>query len=398
MTFVGFAGLPLLSLLANLVVLPIISSRFGAGGWTSLALGQALGAGVSVVCSLHWPIDGPTAVARADPEGRRQIYAASLRSRSTALLAAAPFVVLSLLAIRPADDLVFLLAAFATSLNALSANWYFTGTGQPGRLASLEGSVRLLANAVSIPVVLTFPELWPYPVLLGAAAIFSLLLTIRSIRPFDGQRVAQGGQVLDHAFLGTVARSADAAYFYLMSPLVAIIHPAGIVAFTAADRLLKVAFNALGGAPLGFVSWIAAPNSQAQKNLRARRAFIFLIAAAVAVGLCSFPALGVLDGALFAGTVNLSPEMRAAASAALAFGFITRAMYVVLLPGLGRARASYRIMLSSAAAGALALALAASSGPVTAMTAVACTSGLVMGIQTWLTLRSSAEAATQPAG
>ena len=51
----GFALLPALSMLASLVLLPFIASRFGSGGWVALSIGQSVGALLSVAIGMAWP-------------------------------------------------------------------------------------------------------------------------------------------------------------------------------------------------------------------------------------------------------------------------------------------------------------------------------------------------------
>ena len=45
----SFVGLPLISLLGSLALIPVIASVGGASGWAAVALGQALGGGVGTL-------------------------------------------------------------------------------------------------------------------------------------------------------------------------------------------------------------------------------------------------------------------------------------------------------------------------------------------------------------
>src|SRR5215203_4709922 len=74
----AFGLLPAASLLSSLILLPIISGRFGQPGWSSVLLGQSIGAAASVVCALAWPMEGADLISRAAPTQRRVMYTASV--------------------------------------------------------------------------------------------------------------------------------------------------------------------------------------------------------------------------------------------------------------------------------------------------------------------------------
>ena len=71
----SFAGLPLISVVGSLTVIPVITSVAGASGWAAVALGLALGTGVATVLQWGWGFVGPTmVVATSAPEHARPLW------------------------------------------------------------------------------------------------------------------------------------------------------------------------------------------------------------------------------------------------------------------------------------------------------------------------------------
>src|SRR3712207_2103483 len=90
----GFAGLPLLSFLAPLLLLPIIARRGGVDGWAAVVIGQAVGGLAAVLVLYGWNLAGPVRVASADLEERRRLFAVALYCKVLVCLAVLPIVVL----------------------------------------------------------------------------------------------------------------------------------------------------------------------------------------------------------------------------------------------------------------------------------------------------------------
>src|SRR4051794_17971489 len=139
----GFALLPGLSMLASLVILPLISARFGSAGWVALSLGQSVGAVVSVVAGLAWPVIGGNAGAAAsDLRARQALFRSSVSSRLLVLFVLVTCAVPLTVLLAPSYPWSTTLFMVGVAGNAMTATWYFAGLGAPRLLVLNEGVVR----------------------------------------------------------------------------------------------------------------------------------------------------------------------------------------------------------------------------------------------------------------
>lgn len=150
--FLGFGLIPGLSMLASLVLLPIISSYDGSVGWASVSVGQSIGALISVIAGLTWPIVGTQLVIEAkNSVERAEIFWLSLLSRGlilSILVVCAIPVVLSVSAhLRFGTVALFM---FGVALNALSASWFYAGIGKPKFLIDHASNCFICGNLCAI--------------------------------------------------------------------------------------------------------------------------------------------------------------------------------------------------------------------------------------------------------
>ncbi|NEM05936.1 hypothetical protein [Geodermatophilus normandii] len=352
----AFGILPAVSLLSNLVVLPILSARFGEAGWSSVLLGQSIGAAVSVVCALAWPIEGPHLASVATPVQRFAMYRTSLRQRGLAVALATPVMVAVCLLADPPMPLVCSLSAVAIALNALSPSWYFVGASQPSRSLVAEGGPRLAVNLLAIGLVALFP-LWTYPAVLIAGMAATLVIAAVSVRrdlrssgvhhgTGEAPPRPMGGRAQVFAI---VARGADAGYSYLTGPLVVFVAPAAYPLYAAVDRLAQSLVNVMSTVAQGLTAWIGEGRGDRRRRVLGAVALAVVIAV-TALGVL-FLAAPLLLRYLFAGTVTSGPLVAFLAAAITTGAFLTRSLSLILLVPQGMAPVAYRIMLAAACVG-----------------------------------------------
>jgi hypothetical protein len=352
-----FALMPLLSSLSNIVLLPTVSAHFGRPGWTSVVLGQGIGAAASVVCSLQWPTEGPALVTRASAARQTAILRASMRSRSAAVLACMPPTLLLVWLVHPADLLVCTLSALSVTLIGLSPAWYLVGTGRPSQLVWLEGVPRLVGNVVAFVLVLGGAALWTYPtamlVTAAATAVLSWLTLAGGLR--HRGEAWKNGQDRRSLGFATFARTLDAGYGFIAGPIVAMLAPHAYAAFGACDRLAKVALSGLAVVPQGAAGWVAEPPTGEARTHRVRTASIYVLPLAFAVFVFLTLATPFLVDVLFSGTVSVGYLTGALTGLVVASGFLGHALFLTGLAPTGNAVRGYRYLVAAFAVGLPAL-------------------------------------------
>jgi O-antigen/teichoic acid export membrane protein len=272
---VGFALLPGLSMLASLVLLPLVSARFGAAGWIALALGQSIGAIVSIVVGMAWPIVGGNAVARADGEETQQgIFRASVYSRGLALVVLLLIAIPLTLMLAHSYPVATTLFMVAIALNGLSAAWFFEGKGQPRSLVINEGLTRFVGYGIAVATLLAGARLSSYGAVMVVTGLATFALNWFTIMRRSPLRVAGGwGLTLriirEHA-TGTVARLLQAAFTFGGPSIFALLAPAHLPLFSGLDQIQKAGTNASSFLPSSFVHWVgsAAPAQRRRNMLR----------------------------------------------------------------------------------------------------------------------------------
>jgi hypothetical protein len=356
----GFALVPMLSMIATLALLPLVSGTFGPAGWSAVMLGQSLGAFVSVLAGLAWQVTGAQLVASSEPPKRRLIYAESLRSRALMLMLCLPpavIIALVLISTYRLETVAFLLA---TSLNCFNASWYFAGTGQPKFVLINEGLIRLGVYIASIPLVIYSGQLWVYAAALVLGGLSMALANAVSI--FRGHSLPQLAQmqsswsVVRSHVSGMSARSLQAGQQYLGVPLVAGFAPTLLPLFSALDALQKAAVNATAFYHQAFASWVGSASSTVDSGARVRRLGHLTLVVGL-LGLLAWVAFGTyITEALFAGKVQVTPALNLWNGITIASFSALRAFGLLGLIPLGETRAYYVAIASAAVASAISFA------------------------------------------
>ena len=285
----GFAMLPALSMLASLVLLPLIAHFDGAAGWTGMALGQSVGALVSLVAGLAWPMVGAQRVVEAHGvEARRQIFALSVLTRGlviAALSAVAAPVVWSLAV--PGQKPAAVCFMFSAALNGLTASWYYAGTGRPRYLVINEGISRFAGYVVAIPAVLITASTLAYAISNLVFVVIAFGLNYATIFGRHGMPRVRWRQVRGTYrahFVGTLARLATSAHAYLPTALLSATVPGVVPLYTALDNVYKSGCNAVSFLPPALVEWIQADRAAAHRRKKVAFAICLAIAVAVSLG------------------------------------------------------------------------------------------------------------------
>ena len=277
----GFALIPLFTMASTILVLPLISSRFGQDGWSALGLGQSLGAFLSVIAGLAWHVIGAQQVAPENEDGRRIIYAESLKSRALVFMLLLPLAATLCLTFAPLYKWECVAFMVATGLNCLTASWFFAGTGQPKFVIRNEGMVRLSGYLLSIPALILFNSLWAYAIILIVTGMLMVVANSLSIFGSDyGSVWSQTRPVLEvirEQFKGMVSRTFSAGHQYLGVTIVSVVMPQGLPVYSALDNMQKSVNNATTFYPQSFAWWVGT-SSKISVRLRRIRLLVLVTA------------------------------------------------------------------------------------------------------------------------
>lgn len=258
----GFAGLPLLSLLAPFLLLPIIARLGGVGGWAALAIGQSLGAFAAIAVTFGWTLIGPARVAGATESVQKLHYGDSVVSRIMILFTLLPVLCIATFVLAPSGYRIeAIVMAAALAVGSLSPAWYAIGIGKPSWIAKYDVLPRLIAVAVSAGLLLWTGQILLYPLCLIAAtvlgsSIFSFRIgKIHQRRRLEIKRVAV--QMWQDR-TGALTVIAAGAYSATPVAILSLVAPAMAVAvFASADKLYKVSLYSVQTLGSSFQGWVA---------------------------------------------------------------------------------------------------------------------------------------------
>lgn len=276
----GFGGLPLISLITPLLVLPVIGRVAGVAGWASLAAGESIGTLGGIVIGYGWNVSGPPRVA-AEPDAHERyvLYRQSLLVRLSVAAAVIPVVLaLCVAAARGGYELPTALMGVSAAVTGLSFAWFCVGAGDPRSIAVFEAVPRVVAAAVSAGLILLTRQLVVYPALavavsLGGIVLFSRRVPGRAPLPPLDRRQLWRLLVRDRGL--AAVDIAGSAYGSVPVPVVsAIASPSLAGSYASADKLYR--FGQFIPITLGnaFQSWTV----EAGRAARGRRLRFALLA------------------------------------------------------------------------------------------------------------------------
>jgi O-antigen/teichoic acid export membrane protein len=392
---VGFAMVPALSVLSPLLVLPLISHRFGPTGWSAVSIGQGTGGALSVVVGLSWPTVGAHLVASAgNAPARLQLYVDSMVSRLVVLAGLAPLGMLASALLAHDHRWAAALCALGLTLNGLTVFWYYVGVGTPRPLVVNEALPRLVAAGATVALLLAGADLWVFGALLvvsGAASAGLNYVTIMGGRPRRVTRVrsfpaVMRGVVAQHG-VGTASRVMYGVYNTASVSIVALVAPSAVAGYAAIDRLWRTAFNGVTALPQGFAAWVSGGLPSARGRAARAAAAMAGLAVTAFAGLWLIFPVGMR--LLFAGRATWTPTERLLAATVLAVCFLGQALGLVTAVPLGGESAVYLSNATAACLGVpLILVLARRHSVAGGLTAVlVAESAVVVVLLTWWALR-----------
>jgi O-antigen/teichoic acid export membrane protein len=261
--FGGFAFLPLLSAIAPLLLLPIISRVGGVDGWASVATAQAVGSFGAVAVSFGWNIAGPPQVAKLGPGAQsRDVYARSFGSRMVVFLVLAPILAaVSAFLSAPAFVVDSIAMTTAMLFLGLSPGWYAIGMGQPRFLAVYEAFPKLAATVIAAAFLLLGFSIWTYPALLLIASAGGLLAFHKSQMgswwPIKGQRAGVKAASIRTMVVPALVDLTGASY--ASTPLPIVSATGGLVAtsmFASADKLYRYGMFGISALANALQAWV----------------------------------------------------------------------------------------------------------------------------------------------
>ena len=346
-TLTGHGAAPLLALVTPLLAVPAVVHAAGATGWTSIAVGQSVGALAAIVVSMSWPLTGPATVAAAPAADRADLYHRSLLPQLLVFTGCAPTAALVAVLVTPGHELAGALTAVAFAAQGLSASWFNIGTNAPWTTVRNEALTRFVATGAAAGLLFAGAALWLYPALLLAAAAAGHLLNLRTVRARHGVR-ALGGlgpatRELRAQRAGTVARCVNAVYWTGGVTVVTALATVGAPVFAAADRVQKSALNALLALPQALIAWVGRGGAPVDTVRRYR---VALLADAVLSGLAGIAlwlAWPLVTELLFRGAIPAVADVRLVSAAIVACTLLERSIVMHWLVPMGLERTYYRL-------------------------------------------------------
>ncbi len=385
----GFALIPFLSVAGPILILPIITARFGAAAWVAVAVGQSIGMALITVVELGWALNGPQRVARMSAN---HTYRVAILSFQTKLLLFPLFALAAMAAsyfLTTEYRLDSALTAMASLAAAFSMAWVFLGESKPWSIIFLDSLPRLLGVVGAATILYLGGPLWIYPVCgLLFPAIVSPIISLARVRTRSSLRpmpLAPRRQVLwsvraqRHAMS---ARLASSAYMALPIVLVTLVAPSPVAVFAAGERLMRMGLNAIVVFPNAMQSWVGSVAHREARMARARKAIIMNASLGVVAGVVFGLFAPFASRLLFSGVATIPTELAWLFSIVILVICTSRATGGIGLVALNRVRVLALSAVIGATVGVPAiLILAAIHGPVGGAVGEIVAETAVLGVQ-----------------
>lgn len=333
----------LLNGVISLITIPIVIAVAGADPWASMATGQSIGNSFGVLVVFGWALTGPASIAMAPADRRPGLFLDSLFSRGAILLPLVLVQALVTIAIVPHAKVVAFVAGLAMTLAGVSANWYFTGEGRPGRFLLFDTLPRVCGTITGLLLVVLTDDLLFFALAQLTGSLVALGASSYVIfrgRNLDFREAARWSNIVARLVEqrhGVVATGLNAALTPAVLGIVAVAFPPSLPLFVLADRLSR--FVGMATSPLiqVFQGWV--PAAHGPELLRR-----ITLSARITV------VLGIIAGASYAALLPLFSELLTHgevpvdASSAIAFGCVAAAWVIspyltnVALMAVGRVR------------------------------------------------------------
>ena len=322
----GFGSNVVLTGVASLLTIPVVSSYAGPESWAAIAVGQSIGTLAGAFVALGWAQTGPTDVARSDNATRARIYGDSLGTRFLAGLIALPPVLLLSFVLSHNDRLTTSGAAVSALLIAAGSNWFFVGMGSPRLLMLCDSAPRIVGLLVGMSMTMVSHD-GVYTALglaIGSAA--SILVSFNAIRRRYGAIVLPKICHVPAVVRGQVDGIGIALFSttYLSVPLLFLtaLFPASTAAYGVLDRIKQqamMAFTPVAQAAQGWVPQVRGDELRVRVVYTAKRALVLGAVASALFVLFAYPAVAILS----AGKIAVDSSLVVPIGAALGMNVAT---------------------------------------------------------------------------
>jgi O-antigen/teichoic acid export membrane protein len=304
--------IPAVSAAAPLVVIPAITSTYGANGWASIAIALSIGNAGAVIAELGWGVVGPQRVAR-EPGRKKFIFEEALSSKLVGVAIVAPVAGFTTALIASEYRLAAALLSIALVGNALTPAWYFIGLGKPIFVLLCDTLPRVLFAILSALVILAGGPIESYGIGMLIAVLSAYLLSVligRTVRWPSRVAFRHAPSVIKNQSIIILGRCVSTLYTSLPTALLAIVSPGAVATFSALDRPMRMGLSILGGVPARLQSWIGTPDRQ-ESYRRSRVSLLLNTGLGIVAGLVYALAMPTIAHLLFTGTVTLTYELTA---------------------------------------------------------------------------------------
>ncbi|ROP65158.1 MULTISPECIES: hypothetical protein [unclassified Curtobacterium] len=346
-----YVGAPLLGSLAPLVVIPAVTSQYGAAGWASVAVALSVGLAGAVIGELGWVVVGPQKVSR-DRAAASGLYERALASRLVAVGVLALPVAVASGTLAHEHRTAAVLLGLGILGGALSPSWYWTGLGRPATILLVEALPRMtLALSAAGAIALGAP-LESYGAALCAAAALTVLLSARTagVRAWPSRAAFRAAPSTARSqSVVMLGRTISTLYRALPAALLAGVAPGAVATFSAVDRPLRMGLQFLAVVPQRLQTWVGVED-QVIARRRAVQVVLMNIGLGAAAGVLVLAAMPTFVAVLFTGVVAVDGALAAIAGLLVAVVCAARGFGLALV-ALGRADASTWAAASSAVVG-----------------------------------------------
>lgn len=355
-----YTAVPLLAIASPLLVLPVVSLRFGPDAWASIAVGQSVGSAVAVVVELGWGLTGPLRVATADMAATSKIFRSSYRQRFA--VASVFFLPLSLGMYWFADgyELAVVLSALSALTIGLGANWLYVGKSRPQMVIFFDSVPRILGAVLGAVCLYHGTALEALPaiqlVVSLAVSIVPFFWLPRPATEREQLRILQHLRIL-WSDQGSVLVTTVATTVNQYLPVVMVYGLTGsvhVAQYASADRLQKIAVAAVAPFTQVLQGWMpAADESEEKRRIKAGIATSWV--AGLLAGVVFIIVTPYLVAVLFVGTVTVPPAIYVPLGMSVTMVVISRCTGNIALVLLGSGWITARSALVGAAVSLLGL-------------------------------------------
>lgn len=305
-TLFGFFILPIISMGAALVSIPVLISTGGTSAWASVAVAQGVGATAALLVTFGWGTVGPAQVARSDTNEQRHIYWLSVVMRSLLVAIVLPMVVgITVWLASPDRAILAVAVCVAVLLQGMSPGWFLIGQSRPLAIAAMETGPRAAAQLVSVAAVVATRDLLWYGLILlvsevAIAAVSAAILCVRdpSKGPAPQQVINSARQQWPLALSALVG----SGYTRAAVPIVSAVAYPAVAVYASLDRVQLLARTGIRPLISFFQGWVVRENSRRRSQI----ATAVTIGAGIGAGMGVALLLPVFDYLIFTEAISVT--------------------------------------------------------------------------------------------